>query len=97
MQAISIAATGVSITTSGVSAGTTIPNSAAGTSPIAVRIASTQAAYVRIGTGAQTATTTDLLVYPGDSVIIMVGRTTHIAALQVATPGIVQVSPLEGL
>ena len=97
MQAISIAATGVAITTSATSAGNTIPNNAAGRVPQVIRIASTQAAYVRIGTGAQTAVSTDMMVYPGDAVLLETCGSTHIAALQVTTAGIVQVSPVEGI
>lgn len=97
-SAITVTATGANIATSGVSAGTTIPVSSSGERPRYIRVAATAAAYVRIGVGAQTAVTTDLLVQPGDAVVLGVpSGVTHIAALQVAAAGVVQVSPLENM
>lgn len=95
---ITVAATGVAITTSGVSASATIPNMSSGEKPRFIRIAATAAACVRIGAGAQTALTTDLQVQPGDAVIIQVATgVVTIAAIQVAVAGVVQVSPLENM
>jgi SH3-like domain-containing protein len=93
---LTVTATGVLITTSGVSAGSALPNASSGEVPRYVRIAATAAATVRMGAGAQTAVTTDLLVQPGDAVVLTVPRgVTHIAALQVTAAGVVQVSPVE--
>lgn len=91
-----ILATGVSITTSGTSAGATLSNNAGGVKPKFVRIASTSAAYVRLGTGTQTAVATDMLVQPGDSIVLATNGSTHAAALQVTAAGVVQISPIEG-
>ena len=93
--AIHVAVTGASITTGAASAGTTIPNNAAGEKPRYIRVAATAAACVRIGIGAQTAVATDLMIQPGDAVVMAVSGATHIAAIQVAAAGVVQVSPME--
>jgi aspartate 1-decarboxylase len=44
-----------------------------------------------------TAVNTDMMVQPGDAVVIAVFNLTKIAALQVTAPGVVQVSPLENM
>jgi hypothetical protein len=96
-MALTILKTGISITTSGTSAGATLPTSSSGAVALYIRIAVTVAAYVRIGTGAQTAVTTDMMLIPGDSVVVATNGNTHIAAIQVAAAGVVQVSPVDGL
>lgn len=97
-RALQVSATGVSITTSGVSANAAVPNDSSGTKPRYVRIAATVAAYVRIGSGAQTAVTTDMLVQPGDAVIVNVpAASPNVAAIQVAAAGVVNVTPIENL
>lgn len=96
-MALQIFATGVNITTGAVSAGTTIPLSSSGAVPRYIRISATAAACVRIGTGAQTAVATDLLIYPGDALVIATLGCTHIAAIQQAAAGVVQVSPVEDI
>jgi regulator of RNase E activity RraA len=96
-MALQIFATGTTIATSATSAGTTIPLASNGAVPRFVRVVTTQYAYVRIGTGAQTAVAGDLMVGPSDGVIIASGGNTHIAALQVTTAGVVQVSPVEDI
>lgn len=95
--AISVVATGVSITTSGTSASASIPLCQSGEVPRYIRIAATAPACVRLGNGTVTAVTTDLQVQPGDAVIVSVHQLTKIAAIQVAAAGIVQVSPLENM
>ncbi len=47
--------------------------------------------------GTPVAVNTDMMVQPGDAVIIAVCNYTKIAALQVSAPGVVQVSPLENM
>lgn len=92
---LAVFATGVSITTSATSANANIPNDASGTKPRYARIAATAAAYVRIGSGTQTAVNTDMLVQPGDAVIVRIpAGTPNVAALQVAAAGTVVVTPL---
>lgn len=95
---ITVAATGVTITTSGVSASATIPNMSSGEKPRYIRVSTTAAATIRIGAGAQTAVTTDLLINPAESPILAVASgVVTIAALQVSAAGVVQVSPLENM
>ena len=90
--------TGASVTTGAASTGSTIPTASSGEAPRYIRVAASAAAYFRIGVGAQTAVSTDLQVQPGDAVILHVpSGVTHFAALQVAGPGVVQVSPLENM
>lgn len=96
INALQVGATGVSITTSATSANANVPNDSSGTKPRYVRVAATAAAYVRIGSGAQTAVATDMLIQPGDSVILMVpAGTPNVGAIQVAAAGIVNVTPIE--
>lgn len=94
---ISVAATGAVITTSGVSARVAIPNDASGNLPRFIRIAASQAACIKLGGNAVTATTSDLQVQPGDAVILSTGNQTYVAAIQVAAAGAVQISPLESI
>ncbi|APW37651.1 hypothetical protein RD110_10985 [Rhodoferax koreense] len=95
-DSITVTKTGIAITTSGTSAGGAIPTASSGEIPRYIRVAASAAACVRIGAGAQTAVATDLQVQPGDAVILHVpSGVTNIAAIQVAGPGVVQVSPLE--
>lgn len=96
MDYITVTVTGVSITTGAASSGGALPNASSGEVPRYVRIAASVAACVRIGVGAQTAVATDLLVQPGDAVVLAVPRgCTHVAAIQLAAAGVVIVSPLE--
>lgn len=96
-MALQILKTGVSITTSGASAGSLLATDSSGAVATYVRIVATAAAYVRLGTGAQTAVATDMIVQPGDSIVLATAGSTHAAALQVASAGVVQISPVEGL
>lgn len=92
-----VSKTGIQLTTSASSAGAAIPLDSSGNVPRLIRIAATAPACVRIGLGAQTAVVTDLQVQPGDAATISTNGATHIAAIQVSGPGVVQVSPLENL
>ena len=93
---LTVTVTGVSITTGAASSGGALPVASSGEIPRYVRVAASAAACVRIGVGAQTAVATDLLVQPGDAVILAVPRgCTHVAAIQLAAAGVVIVSPLE--
>ncbi|MBT2300367.1 hypothetical protein J7E70_07805 [Variovorax paradoxus] len=96
MDYITVTVTGVSITTGAASSGGTLPNASSGEVPRYVRIAASVAACVRIGPGAQTAVATDMLVQPGDAVVLAVPRgCTHVAAIQLAAAGVVIVTPVE--
>lgn len=94
-KAITIGATGVSVTTGAASTGGTIPVNAAGAKPKYVRVAAINESYLRIGVGAQTAVATDLLVQPGDAVVLSVGACTNYAAIQGTAAGKVTITPLE--
>ncbi len=96
-MALTILATGINITTSGTSAGAAIPNKLNGTVPLFIRITASVAACVRIGYGTQTAVATDAVVQPGAPLILHTGKCTHIAAIQQASAGTVQVSPCEDI
>jgi hypothetical protein len=98
MDFITVAATGVNIATSGTSASATIPNALSGQIPRYVRVSASAAAYIRIGKTTATAVTTDMMVQPGDAVVIHIPNgIDKIATIQVAAAGVVQVSPLENM
>lgn len=95
---ITVTVTGVALSSSGLSSSATIPNMSSGEKPRFIRVAATQPACVRIGAGPQIAVTTDLQVQPGDAVILQVPTgVVTIAVVQVSSPGVVQVSPLENM
>lgn len=91
-----ITAAGVQIVTSGASARSALPNASSGEVPRYIRVSATVAACVRLGISTITAANTDTQVQPGDSLIMAVPQgITHIAAIQQAAAGVVQISPLE--
>lgn len=91
------AAPGTSLASGAVSAGAAIPNEASGNRPRFVRVAATAALYFRFGQGGvPTAVAGDILVQPGDAVVLNTNGSTHFAVLQVAAAGVVVVTPLEG-
>ena len=93
---LTVTAPGVNITTSGTSASATIPNDGSGNKPNYVRISATVAAYVRFGKTSATAAAGDMMVIPADAVVVQVPKGYDtIAAIQVSSAGIVQVSPLD--
>lgn len=94
-DAISVIATGSNITTSGTSARVAIPATASTNAPFYVRVSCTTKSYIRLGDSTITAAAGDLMLDPTESVILKVCRATHIAALQVASAGVVNVVPLE--
>lgn len=94
-KAITVTATGIALATSGTSANAAIPKDSTGNFPKYIRISATAAACVRIGTGTPVAVTTDLMVQPGDAVILATGGLTNVAAIQVSAAGVVQISPME--
>lgn len=92
-----ITVTGANITTGVASASIAIPFASSGKIPQYVRVSTTAAAHVRIGTSGVTAVVTDTLVNPnGGHITLMIPRgITHIAAIQNAAAGSVNVVPLE--
>lgn len=96
MTRITVLANGVNIATGAASANSALPNTAAGTAPCAVRIAVTSAAHIKIGTAGVAAAATDLLVQPNYPTVLGIPNgITHIAAIQDAAAGTVNVTPLE--
>lgn len=96
---ITVAVTGITLASGAASTGAALPNMSSGEKPRFIRIAATAPACVRIGSGAQTAVTSDLQVQPGDAVILQVATgVTNIACIAAtATAGVVQVSALENM
>jgi hypothetical protein len=96
-MALQIIQTGVNIATGVASVNSAIPVDSSGVIPRHIRIACTAAAYVRVGAGAQTAVATDMLVQPGDAVVMATLGRNNIAGLQVTAAGVLQVSPVEDI
>lgn len=96
-MSLQIIQTGVNITTGAVSAGSALPVDSSGAVPRYVRISVTAATYVRLGPGAQTAVSTDMLVNPNDAVILATLGRTNVAGIQVTLAGVLQVSPVEDI
>ena len=94
---LTIHKTGVSIATTGTSASSALPTDSAGNVPRFVRIAATAPACVRLGIVGLTAVTTDVQIQPGDAIRLSTNGATYVAAIQVAGPGVVQISPIENI
>lgn len=93
---ITITKTGANIATGATSANVAIPTALSGQLPRYVRIAATVAAAVKVGTSGVAAAAGDALVQPGDSLILAIpSGVTHIAAIQIAAAGVVNVVPME--
>lgn len=89
-------ADGANITTSGASASITIPNDSAGVRASFVRVTATVAAYIKPGaSGVTAAAAGGILVNPEHELFLDVHGLTHIAAIQVASAGVVNVVPVE--
>lgn len=98
MDFYTITALAADIATSGTSARIAIPTASSGEVPRYIRVSSTVAARVRIGTSTVAALATDTLVQPADAMILQVPQgVTHIAAIQDSAAGKVNVAPLENL
>lgn len=87
--------TGANIATSGTSARVAIPVASSGEIPRYIRVSATAAAHIRVGASTVTAVATDILVQPGDAVRLALAGQTHIAAIQDAVGGTVNIAPLE--
>lgn len=94
-SALSIRNTGVNITTSGVSASSALPTNSSLTAARYILVTATVAAHVRIGLVGLTAVATDVLIPAGQSLLLDCSGATHIAAIQDAAGGVVNVAPLE--
>jgi SH3-like domain-containing protein len=96
-NSITVTKTGANTASGAASAGGTIPTCSSGELPRYIRVTASNAAYFRIGPGAQTAVNTDLMVQPGDAVTMAVCNLTNYACLQVSVAGVVVVTPLENM
>ena len=87
---------GAIISFTGTSASVAIPPTG-NVAPRFVRLVATQPCYVRLGVGAgTTAVSGDLMIQPADAVVLrVIGGPTYIAAIQVSTGGVLQISPLD--
>lgn len=95
---ITVTVTGISLASGAASTGAALPLMSSSERPRFIRVSATVPAYIRIGAGAQTAIAGDLMVIPGDAVIMQVpSGINNIACLQVSAAGVVQVSPLENM
>lgn len=91
-----IMAVGVTATTGAASAASPIPVNLSGNRPNYVRVTAINESYVKLGTAAVAATGNDVLVQPGDGLVLAVPNgVTHIAYIQGTSAGKVNVVPLE--
>lgn len=97
MSCITSVKTGVNLATGAASTNAAIPTASSGTVPFKVRVSATAAAAIKVGTSSGvTAVAGDLMVQPGDAVVLNIPRgCTHIAAIQISAAGVVNVAPLE--
>lgn len=92
---ITIAINGTTVTTGAASAAVPIPVNSSGSRPLYIRVAATVESYVQMGGAAVTATANSVLIQPADAALFAVGGHTHIAHIQGATTGRVNITPLE--
>jgi hypothetical protein len=96
MQALHVSGTGVKVSVATASSDETLALNAAAGKAKFMRLSATTACYVRWGVGAQTAVDTDLLLQPGDAVVVAVAGADTIAAMRVTADGVLVATPLEG-
>lgn len=94
---VSVFALGITPATALATARSALPVDSAGNRPRYIRVAAVNESYVRLGDVTVVATAADLLVQPADAVIMAVSGATHIAYIQGATVGRVNVMPLENM
>ena len=95
---ITATTTGISPVTGAASARVAIPVASDGNIPRFIRVAARNESYVKIGDSTVTATNNDILVQPADCVLLHVPNgVTHIAYIQGASAGVVNVIPLENI
>lgn len=86
---------GVTVASGVASAQTAIPVNSAGVVAKYVRVACTVAAHIRFNKTTAVATANDLLLMPGDAVVINVQNYDVFAVIQDAAAGFVNVVPIE--
>lgn len=97
---VSVHTAGAYITTGAASQNVALPTDSSGGNPRYIRVSASAAAYVRLGKdNTVAATANDMMVQPGDAVIMAVANAgeTYIAALQVSAAGKVQISALDNI
>lgn len=96
-MSVTITTVGANITTGAASANIAIPVASSGEIPRYIRLCSTAACHAKLGTSAAVAaTSSDTLIQPNDALVLNVPRgVTHIAAIQNAAAGSLNVIPLE--
>ncbi len=94
-NAITVAAAGTTVTTSGSSANVAIPNAADGNRARFVRVQATGMAHVKPGGSGVACTANDLMVSGSEAVILSVKPFTHIAYLEETTGAKLNIAPIE--
>lgn len=95
MGPLSVTTVGVEIAATTTSASVALPV-VSGSVPKACRVAATAPVRVELGTSAGvTAGSGDLLVQPGDAVVLRTHRLTHLAAVALTGTAVVQISPID--
>lgn len=92
---IKVAARGATVASGAASASVAIPNDSTGGRAKRVYVAATVAAYIAPGASGVTAAAGDILLPVEQPIILDVGGQTHIAAIQVASAGVVSITPVE--
>ncbi len=88
--------TGSIISFNATSAVVGIPNGGGAQVPKYIRLVATAPCYVKLGTSAgTTAAAGDMMIQPADSMVVRSIGLTHVAAVQVSGPGVLQISPIE--
>lgn len=95
-HAISVAATGATVTTTiSTSQSAALPVTAGNTRPRFVRFSATGVCYVRLGMAGAVALPTDVMVQPSAPVILAVGDRTHWAVIDGGAAVTLNVTPME--
>lgn len=100
MDSLTIVKRGTTVASGSTSAAVALPTDSAGTAPKYHRFVASKDAYIALGTSSGvTAAAGDVMVQPGDSIVLCTIGFTHCAALQgpTATSGSVQISPVENM
>lgn len=97
MKPLAIVTSGANITTGAASARAAIPNDQSGKRAKVIRVTCTVAAYVKPGDSTITAAAADILLNPEHELLLNVSGATHLAAIQSASAGVVNMVAVEGV
>lgn len=93
---MTVTATGNNITTGAASANAVLPPASSGEIARYYRFSCTVAAHIRLGTAGVAALATDVMVIPGNDLVLDRAQgLTHWAAIQEGSAGLVNCAPLE--